>query len=184
MKLDTDVEQLLAHPRYWLMFALPWPTADQDVDMAEAAYAIAPQTVPDRQRDRMLSDAVDLLGFTEVYAREHPGRRVVWLSDVTRWLEWEKGLSWSALGVDWEDALTELSAQPLLGMFMTISCRAHLHMVNTARQCTLHHTDGQPSEVLTDDERNAVHEALTTKLKADWPVYIRDMLRSGHLTVG
>ncbi|MEU6256718.1 hypothetical protein [Streptomyces sp. NPDC047043] len=182
IELDTDVERFLAHPRYWLMFALPWPAAEPNADMAEAAYAIAPPTVSGRQRDRLLSDAVDLLGFTEVYAREHPDLRVVWLTDVTRWLEWEKGSSWSDLGVDWENALTELTAQPLLGMYMTISHRAYLHLGNTARRFEVQYTDGR-SELLADDERRAVHEAFTRKLEADWPAYIRGMVRSGRLTI-
>ncbi|MFH8747872.1 hypothetical protein ACH4GK_28750 [Streptomyces rimosus] len=181
--MDTEVEHLLAHPRYWFMFALPWPTAAPDIDMAEAAYVIAPATLSGKQRDRQLSsDAADLLGFTDVYAREHPDQRVVWLTDVTRWLEWTKGNSWGALGVDWETALTDLSTQPLLGMFMTVSRRAHLHMVNTAKSFQVTYADGH-NEALTDGERHAVHEAFTQKLETDWPAYIRDMMRSGRLTI-
>ncbi|MEU7597312.1 hypothetical protein AB0B79_30410 [Streptomyces sp. NPDC039022] len=182
--MDTEVERALVRPRYWFMFALPWPTAGPDVDMAEAAYVIAPSTVSEQQLGRLPSDAEDLLGFTEVYAREHPGQRVVWLSDVTRWLDGVKGNSWSALGVDWEAALAELPAQPLLGMFMTISRRAHMHMVNAAERSEMHYTGGHPSEVLTDDERHAVHNAFVRKLDADWPPYIRSMVRSGRLTIG
>lgn len=180
--MNTEIERFLARPSYWLMYALPWPAADPTAGMAEAARAIAPPTVSGREREAMLSDAVDLLGFTDVYARQHPDQRVVWLTDVTRWLEWEKNSSWSALGVDCDSALEELSRQPLLGMYVTISHRAYLHLANTARRCQVTYADGH-SEVLTDEERHAVHEAFTRKLGADWPSYIRGMVSSGRLMV-
>jgi hypothetical protein len=53
-------------------------------------------------------DFADVLGFVDPYAHKHPDHRVVWFADVTRWLEWERDSSWSALGVDWEYALTVL----------------------------------------------------------------------------
>lgn len=180
--MEDETVRLLGQPRYWLMYALPWPTADPYVDMAEAAYAIAPPTVSGRQRDTLLSDAMDLLGFADVYAHEHPDQRVVWLTDVTRWLEWEKGSSWSALGVHWQNGLTELSEQPLLGLYMTVSRRGYQHLINTARSARVTYENGD-SEVLTDEERQAVHEAFARKLQADWPQYITDMVRRGHLTV-
>ncbi|MFH8886253.1 hypothetical protein [Streptomyces californicus] len=181
--LDSEIERFFTHPRYWLMYALPWPATDPNVGMAEAAHVIAPSTVPSGQRDRLPQDVADLLGFVDVYASEHPDQRVVWFTDVTRWLEWEKDSSWSALGVEWEHALAELGRLPLLGLYMTVNRRAHHHLINTAERFRVTYTDGH-SEVLTDGERRAVHEAFEHKLDEDWPAYVRDMVASGHLTVG
>ncbi|OKJ41244.1 hypothetical protein AMK24_05215 [Streptomyces sp. CB02366] len=181
--LDSEIERFFAQPRYWLMHALPWPTTDPNVGMAEAAHVIAPSTVPSGQRDRLPQDVADLLGYVDVYASEHPDQRVVWFTDVTRWLEWEKGSSWSALGVEWEHALAELARLPLLGLYMTVNRRAYHHLINTAERFRVTYTDGH-SEVLTDGERRAVHEAFEHKLDEDWPAYVRDMVASGHLTVG
>ncbi len=181
--LDSEIERFLTQPRYWLMYALPWPTTDPNVGMAEAAHVIAPSTVPSGQRDRLPQDVADLLGYVDVYASEHPDQRVVWFTDVTRWLEWEKDSSWSALGVEWEHALAELARLPLLGLYMTVNRRAYHHLINTAERFRVTYTDGH-SEVLTEGERRAVHEAFEHKLDEDWPAYVRDMVASGHLTVG
>ncbi|WP_228989573.1 hypothetical protein [Streptomyces sp. DH8] len=181
--MDSEIERFLTQPRYWLMYALPWPTTDPNVGMAEAAHVIAPSTVPSGQRDRLPQDVADLLGYVDVYASEHPDQRVVWFTDVTRWLEWEKDSSWSALGVEWEHALAELARLPLLGLYMTVNRRAYHHLINTAERFRVTYTDGH-SEVLTEGERRAVHEAFEHKLDEDWPAYVRDMVASGHLTVG
>lgn len=179
--MNNQVERFLAHPRYWLMYALPWPAADPNVGMAEAAHVIAPPTVPGRTLDGLPQDVADLLGFVDVYAHEHPGRRVVWFTDVTRWLEWEKNSNWSALGVDWQYALAQLPKLPLLGLYMTISRRGYHHLVNTAKHFRLTYTDGN-SEVLTDEERQAVHAAFERQLDTDWPNYVGDMVARGLLT--
>jgi hypothetical protein len=164
------------------MYALPWPTPDLDIDMAEAAYVLAPPTIPGRTRDGLSQDVADLLGFVDVYAHEHPKQRVVWFTDVTRWLEWEKDSSWRALGVDWEYALTKLPELPILGLYMTINHRAYHHLINTAERYQLMYTDGS-SEMLTDEERQAVHEAFARKLEVDWPKYVSEMIVRGLLTV-
>lgn len=80
--------------------------------MAEAGHVIASPTVPAGQRDRLPPDVADLLGFVGGYASEHPDQRLIWFTDVTRWLEWEKDSSWSALGVDWEHPLAQLTRPP------------------------------------------------------------------------
>src|SRR6201999_2478624 len=108
-------------------------------------------------------DVADLLGYVEVYAREHADQRVVWFSDVTRWLAWEKDSSWSALGVDWEYALGKLPELHFLGLYLTVNRRAHHHLIDTAKQFQVTYTNGH-SEVLTDEERQAVHEAFQHKL--------------------
>jgi hypothetical protein len=155
---------------------------DPAIGMAEAAYAIAPPTVTGGVWSTLPKDVEDLLGFVDVYAAEHPDQGVVWFSDVTRWLEWEKDSSWSILDVDWEHALEQLPELPLLGLYMTVSRRAYTHLVNTAEVFELIYTDGT-REVLSDAERDDVHEALRQKLETDWPRYIGDMVRKGYLHI-
>ncbi|WFE60101.1 hypothetical protein [Micromonospora sp. WMMD712] len=180
--MESEAQRFFAHPRYWLMFGLPWPTTDPNVNMAEAAYVLAPPTIPPKLRDGLSRDAADLLGFVDLYASEHPKQRVVWFSDVTRWLEWEKGRSWSTLGVDWESALGELLHLPFLGLYLTISGRAYHHLINTAKCFRVTYADGF-SEVLTDQEREAVHEAFTRTLEVDWPECVAAVAARGQLSV-
>ncbi|MEE4543051.1 hypothetical protein V2S66_13870 [Streptomyces sp. V4-01] len=180
--MDSQTVDLFARPRYWLMYALPWPERGASGGMAEAAHVIAPPTVDRRTRGAMSGHAADMLDYVELYAREHDGQRLIWFTDVTRWLEWEKGRSWADLGVDWQQALGGLQGQPLLGLYMTISQRAHFHLINTAEVFELHSLDGT-SEILTDEERAAVRADFTRKLDSDWPRYIRDMIALGRLHV-
>src|SRR5689334_21849511 len=125
MEID---QELFIHPQYWLMYALPWPSRDPEVSMAEAAFALAPGCVWLKDLPK---DVDDVFGFTELYAREHPDQRLIWFTDVTRWLG-AQGRSWSALGVDWEYALATITEMPILGFYMTISHRAYCHLINTA----------------------------------------------------
>lgn len=177
--MNEDLEELFLRPPYWLMFGLPWPSQDPDATMAEAAFAVAPDCVP---RRGLAQDVDDVLGFTGLYAKENPGQRTVWFTDVTRWLD-QKGSSWASLGVDWEYALNTILDMPILGLYMTISRRAYCHLINTAETFVLHHPDGT-SERLTDEERQVVHDAFEQTLSRDWPSFVQQMLDSGRLTFG
>jgi hypothetical protein len=172
---DADILNRLMHPPYWLVYAMDWPNDESDSPMAEAAFAFAPHSVT----KQMQKHVRDVVGFTTVYAHEHPGQRVIWFTDVTRWLT-EQEQSWSTLGVDWERALAEIPTLPVLGLMMTVNRRAYQHLVTAAAKATVHYLDGS-SEVLTDHERKAVHRAFEEKLDADWPPYIGRMLADGKL---
>ncbi|MCA1673589.1 MAG: hypothetical protein LC799_15790 [Actinobacteria bacterium] len=175
---DYDIENLLIHPPYWLVYALPWPSSNPESSMAEAAFAIAPRAI-----GRDIPQYVDgVLGVAAVYAKEHPTQRVVWFTDLTRWLG-ARGHSWTSLDIDWERALMEICGLPILGLYMTVSRRAYVHLGNAAERCTIFYNDGK-SEQLTEEEREAVHAALEEKLDSDWPPYVRTMLSSRRLTIG
>ncbi|HEX3783931.1 MAG TPA: hypothetical protein VHX38_30075 [Pseudonocardiaceae bacterium] len=178
---DTNAEarELLIHPPYWLVHGLPWPTDDPNTTMAEAALALAPRLVADHEVSK---NAYSIIGLTELYAKDHPKQRVVFLSDVTRWLD-SKGSSWPAVGVDIESGLYEFPEAPILNLFMTINRRAYNHIINATRKAfTVHYTDGT-SEQLTNDERQKVRQDLEGVLVNDWENYIQEMFARGLLTI-
>jgi hypothetical protein len=57
-------------------------------------------------REALSSDAIQVLGCADLYARQHRSR-VVFFSDLTRMFS-TAGTSWAQLGVDWKSALQEL----------------------------------------------------------------------------
>ncbi|HEU5472305.1 MAG TPA: hypothetical protein VFV67_16760 [Actinophytocola sp.] len=86
-----------------------------------------------------------LLGFADLYAREHPGQRVVWISDISRWLD-SKGTSFLKLGIDWQTALLTIPTLPMPGLTMTISKRAHSFLTDSARHgLTVRYPDAPPN---------------------------------------
>ncbi|OLF14725.1 hypothetical protein [Actinophytocola xanthii] len=176
---NDDIEKLLVHPPFWLIYALEWPQAASEAPMAEAAFAVAPHSVPSVGIPQHVEDVV---GFTRLYNKEHPAHRAVWFTDVTRWLD-TKDQSWASLGVDWERALLEIPELPILGLYLTISRRAYSHLGSAAKRHTIFYSDGS-REDLGEEERDAVHDALERTLNRDWPSYVREMLTSGRLTIG
>jgi hypothetical protein len=173
----SSVMDVLEQPPYWLVIGMDWP--GPTVGMAEAAYALAPSIVP---RDAVPRVVADVLGVADVYIRRHPGRRSVWFTDLTRWMD-EQGTSWAALNVDWEEALRTLPECPTPGLHLTVSQRAHGIICDaTRRGVTFHHPDGTGEQV-TPTERDLVHHVLEERLAADWPPYIRSLQANGQLAV-
>lgn len=169
------MSELLTHPPYWLLIGLEWPSLQSS--MAEGAYVIAPPSVP---RHLLTRDVAEVLGVADLYAERHPAQRVVWFTDLTRWLD-SKATSWAALNVDWEHALHELPDTPVPGLYLTISQRAHGMVCDASRQgIVFHYLDGS-SEQVTPEERDRVHEALESKIVEDWPVYILQLQAEGKL---
>ncbi|MGW4199441.1 hypothetical protein [Streptomyces sp. NPDC004726] len=180
---DAEIVNALCHPKHWLVYALPWPEDSRDEPQAEAAVVIAPPLIAGKTLDSLPGHVLDVLAWTQEYANEHPDQEVVFFTDITRWLEWEKDLSWASLGIDWERALADIPEQPLLLLYLTINRRAYRHLVDTARVARVYYPDGT-SETLTVEERRAVRDAFAGQLNADWPPYIHRSLASGSLTVG
>lgn len=167
----------LLRPTYWLVHGLEWPQGTGP--LREAAIAIAPATVP---RARLSRDAADVLAVADAYHRM-AGARVVFFSDTTLWLD-RTGGSWETRGTDWETALAELAGEDSasLGLYLTISQRAHVVICDASRQgMTLHFADGRPPERITADERQLVHQVLERQLAADWPVYVQRMIDKGKI---
>lgn len=154
-------------PPTWLVFGLPWPEDAQD--MAEAAYAVAPVTVP---RSLVPLELSRMLDYTENYARQH-SLRIVFFSDLTRWLS-DLGTSWLDQDVDWQEAQKAAIELPILGLFLTVSHRAYLHLCDTSRTgFTLYNRDGT-TETPPASEREDVRAALVEILAQDWPGYVEE----------
>jgi hypothetical protein len=84
------------------------------------------------------------------------------------------GTSWAQLGIDWESALLELRDGRFPALFLTISERAHVFICNPATHLVFAGPDGV--EEATGAERDLVRQALTSKLAADWPPYMRGII--------
>lgn len=152
-------------PPAWMVFGLPWP--EEAEDMAEAAYALAPVTVP---RSLVPPGLAAILDYAETYA-DRRGLRVVFFSDLTRWL-YELGTSWPAQDIDWMEAHDVAVELPILGLYLTVSHRAYLHLCDaTLRGVTLHKLDGT-TETPPPSEREDVRAALVDILARDWPDYV------------
>ena len=155
----------LLHPAYWLVYGLEWPGGG----MAEAAIAVAPGMIP---RDLLSPGAFQVLRCADLYARQH-GARVLFFSELTRMFT-TAGTSWTALGIDWESALQELRDRGFPVLFLTISERAHVFICNPATHLLIAGPDGV--EEATGAGRDLVRQAITSKLVADWPPYMRRII--------
>jgi hypothetical protein len=162
----------LAEPGYWLVAGLEWPGCS---GIAEAAFAVAPEMIP---RDHLGHDAYQVLGCSDLYADKH-GTRVVFFSDLTRMFA-TTGQSWVALGVDWQAALRELKEGPYPAMFLTINERAHLLICDAAAGHAQADQDSGLDRV--GYEREAVGQAVTDKLTADWRGYVNGLVKSGRVS--
>jgi hypothetical protein len=168
--LDDGAIERLLQPDYWLVSGLEW---HGNGGMAEAAVAIAPGLIP---REVFSSDAAQVLRHADDYADRHPVR-VVFFSDLTRALTLAR-TSWPELGIDWEAARAELLSGPYPALYLTVSERAYVLLCSAAVTVNVVSQKGvQPG----NEERELVRQALTVRLSADWPGYIRDLLSSGRL---
>jgi hypothetical protein len=168
--LDADAVERLTQPDYWLVSGLEW---QGNGPMAEAAVAIAPGMIP---RSVLSGDGAQVLRHADHYAEEH-AVRVVFFSDLTRTLTLAR-TSWADLGIDWEAARAHLQSGPYPSLYLTISERAYVLLCSAAVTVNVVSRKGiQPA----NDERELVREALTDRLSADWPSYIRDLISSGRL---
>jgi len=164
----ADAATDLLWPSYWLVSGLEW----QGDGVAEAAMAVAPGMIP---RDALSHDARQVLGCADLYSRKH-GQRVVFFSDLTGMFA-EAGTSWSQLGVDWERALRELSAEEFPVMLLTISEGAYISICASAVRGMAITPDGGTDET-ADDDRELVRQAVTRQLVADWPVYMQRIVNA------
>lgn len=163
-------------PPAWLVFGLEWPE-DAD-DVAEAAYAMAPATVP---RSVMPPDVVTILDFAETYARDR-SVRVVFFSDLTRWLS-DNGTSWAARDIDWVVAQDTIRETSILAVYLAVNRRTYTHLCDASRRRTLHHLDGS-TEVLSADEREEVRSALLGVLEREWPGYVEAVVATASMDYG
>jgi hypothetical protein len=161
----------LFKPEYWLVSALEW---QGDAPAAEAAVAVAPRLI---LRDTVSTDAYQVLGCADLYARKH-GLRVVFFSDLTRMFN-EAGTSWRQLGVDWASALRELTDGQFPAMYLMFSVGAHLAI------CSPFGPEQSAARAVAtaDYERELVRNAVAARLARDWSAYMRSAAAVGRLTL-
>jgi hypothetical protein len=169
--MDTS---LVLNPSMWLVFGMEWPADRRDDLFAEAAMAIAPAQIPLTLLSQAGRDVVQL----SVAIGRRLGHRVVFFSDLTAALD-ERGQSWASLGIDWAGALQELQDAPVLGLFLSVSRRAHLIMCSSSRSRLVVHSPAGPPEEIDASERDAVRAAITDTLVADWRPYAESRLAAG-----
>ena len=93
------------------------------------------------------------------------------------WLA-DNGLDWERIGVDFAAAQNQLE-QLSPGLFVVVSSRAYTILCSTARNLTIHYTDGSKAEV-PPEERELVRASFEARLDADWPRYITKALASAQ----
>lgn len=174
-------ETWMTEPSWFLVTGLSWPEDLADADVAEAAFAIAPYVTeavrpigPDGD-PVLLGRNLALMLDAGSRCAAALGKRVVFVSDMTRWLG-DIGLNWERIGVSFEDAQNELERQPI-GMYLSVSRRAHSILSSAARTLTIHYTSGGATEVPIED-RELIRENFEAALDADWPGYATQALAS------
>jgi hypothetical protein len=171
----------MTDPSWFLVTGLPWPEDHDDAEVAEAAFVIAPavtQVVRPMGRDgKPVPLGHDLALLLDAGSRcaAALGKRVLFLSDITRWLA-EIGLSWERIGVDFSTAQGELEQQTP-SLFVMVSRRAYTILCSATRNLTIHCTSGRRVEV-PPEERELVRARFEAALDADWPSYITEALTS------
>lgn len=152
----------LERPDYWLVYL-----SDGD-DRAGEITATAPCVV---DRPRFSRDTQLFLAAVDAYHATHPGERVVFAAEVTRWLDRDHGRSWADLEVDFYEALAELDvyAPELL---IQASPIARAVVANAADHLTIYMPDRiEDAAAHTEPCRAAILDAL----ERDWPAYIRSV---------
>jgi hypothetical protein len=169
----------MTNPSWFLVTGLPWPDDQADAEMAEAALAIAPDVTqvvrPVGPSGEPVPLGPDLTLMLDAGSRcaAALGKRVIFLSDITRWLA-DIGLTWERIDVNFPAAQDELEQQKT-GLFVTVSRRAHMILCSAAHSLTIYCTDGNVAEV-APEEREQVRASFDTRLNADWRAYVTTAL--------
>jgi hypothetical protein len=169
----------MTDPSWFLVSGLPWPEDQDNAEIAEAAVAIAPDVTqmarpvgPDG-KPVPLGRYLALMLDAGSRCAAAMGQRVIFLSDITRWLA-DVGLSWDRIGVDFPTAQNELEHQ-VVGLYLKLSQRAHTILCSTARTLTIHYTSGDIVEV-PPEERELLRARFEAALNARWRGYVTQAL--------
>jgi hypothetical protein len=173
----------MTDPSWFLVTGLPWPEEQDAAEIAEAAFAVAPPVTravrpagPDGKPVPLGPDLALMLDAGSRCAAAL-GKRVLFLSDITRWL-FDIGLSWERIGVDVPVAQNELERQGL-GIYLSLSQHAYTILCSTARNLTIYDTSSGKVEVPAED-RELVRAKFESALDADWPRYMTTALASAE----
>ena len=174
-----EAEEWITHPSWFLIAGLSWPEDDAEAEVAEAAFAIAPDVTeavlpadPDGEPVPLGRDFALMLDAGSRCAAA-VGKRVLFVADITRWLD-DIGLGWERIGVSFEIALNELRKQGI-GVYLAISQRAHAVLCSPTRTLTLFHTSGRVTESGAED-RDLLRQNLEAVLNSGWPGYVVEVL--------
>lgn len=176
-------ETWMTDPSWFMVTGLPWPEGQSDTEVAEAAFAIAPYVTqavrpigPDGKPVPLGRDLALMLDAGSRCAATF-GKRVLFLSDITRWLA-DIGLRWERIGVDLETAENELEQQTI-GMYLAVSQRAYSILCSASRTLRIHYTSSLTAEVPPED-RELVRAKLEEALDARWPGYVTNALANAR----
>jgi hypothetical protein len=152
------------HPAYWLVY-VPESTEEGAAEVA----AVAPEATP---RQLLGADGRALLVQVDRYHELHPHQRIVFVSELTGWLDgW--GYAWTDVDVHLYEALRDLD-EHAPGLLIEASPVTLAVVANTAREAWLKYTDGAVERV--DELVEAVRAAVLEVLERDWPAWVRSVL--------
>lgn len=173
----------MTNPSWFLVTGLPWPEDHAEAEVAEAAFAIAPSVTlavrPAGPGGTPVPPGHDLALMLDAGSRcaAALGKRVLFLSDITRWLG-DAGLGWERIGVDFPAGQAQLEQQPL-GLLVMISRMTYSIICSTSLNLTIRYTSGDTAEI-PPEERELVRASFEARLHADWPGYITTALASAQ----
>jgi hypothetical protein len=173
----------MTNPPWFLVTGLPWPDGQPDAELAEAAFAIAPDVTlavrPTGPEGNPVPPGHDLTLMLDTGSRcaATLGKRVIFVAEITCWLA-DIGLSWERIGVDFQTAQAELGQQSL-GLFVTVSPRTYTILCATTRNLTIYSASGGKTR---SHRKNAnwPGQASKARLAADWPGYVTKALASAQ----
>jgi hypothetical protein len=179
----TQPPTWMTNPSWFLVAGLPWPEDEPNAEIAEAALAVAPYVTqavrpigPDGEPLPLGRDFALMLDAGARCAAAL-GKRVLFLSDITRWLA-DSGLSWQHIGVSFEHAQDELERQKI-GLYLTVSQRAYSILCTAARTPTIKDTSGMTAEIAPED-REMVRAHIEAALDADWADYLAQAMAAAQ----
>jgi hypothetical protein len=156
------------HPAYWLVY-VPQSTEEGAAEVA----AVAPEATP---RRLLGADARALLAQAEHYHELHPQQRIVFVAEITRWLDgW--GDIWTDVEVHLYEALHDLD-EHAPALLVEVSPIMLAVVANTAREASLNYTDGSVEPI--DRHVEPARAAVLKVLERDWPAWVRSVLGRAH----
>ena len=157
-----------AKPDFWLVFALPWPENNKNVN--ECLLAIAPQTIPD-----VFGPDVRMVKEQAIACWQDRPRDVILFADVTKYLS-GRGESWDDLGVNWEAALSTLSEAQVLGSFLNATYEAYV-LASTNSDLMVTQRGTEDAKVA----RSMVRVMLAKEIMKDWANYVETAKAEGRI---
>lgn len=172
---DADDQRTL--PPYWLVHALTWPARIDQWSLARAALVWAPAL-----EEALPRAARDVRYVAQAYHQRHGGS-VVFFSDLEAFLEGED-TSWRERRTEPRVALDQLLHGDLAvpSLLLLISRYAHRILTLNPRTPALDAHDRDVGATASPAwQREAVRQAVTLQLAADWPAHIRRLIDEGRL---